>query len=103
MEDRGPLVGVDVSKDRLDVRVRAAGERLAVSRDATGMVVLRRGLVELGPAAVALEATGGFEAGVTATLAGAGLPVVVLNPAQVRSFALALGRRAKTEDRKSVV
>jgi len=97
MEARGLVVGIDVSKDRLDVHVRPSGERFAVARDAAGLEALRRRLVELGPAAVALEATGGFEATVTATLAGAGLPVIVLNPAQVRSFALALGRRAKTD------
>ena len=46
---------------------------------------------------VAIEATGGFEAVVAAGLAGAGLPVVVVNPAQVRAFAQALGKRAKTD------
>jgi transposase len=48
----------------------------------------------LSPKMVAIEATGGFEAVVAAGLAGAGLPVVVVNPAQVRAFAQALGKRA---------
>jgi transposase len=51
----------------------------------------------LSPKMVAIEATGGFEAVVAAGLAGAGLPVVVVNPAQVRAFAQALGKRAKTD------
>jgi transposase len=51
----------------------------------------------LSPKMVAIEATGGFETVVAAGLAGAGLPVVVVNPAQVRAFAQALGKRAKTD------
>src|SRR5690349_723088 len=54
-------------------------------------------LKTLAPKMVAIEATGGFETVVAAGLAGAGLPVVVVNPAQVRAFALALGKRAKTD------
>jgi len=54
-------------------------------------------LEALSPKLVAIEATGGFEAVVAAGLAGAGLPVVVVNPAQVRAFAQALGKRAKTD------
>jgi transposase len=54
-------------------------------------------LKELSPQLIALEATGGFETVVTATLAASGLPVVVVNPAQVRAFAKALGQRAKTD------
>ena len=51
----------------------------------------------LGPERIAVEATGGFETVVAAALAGASLPVVVVNPAQARHFAQALGRRAKTD------
>jgi transposase len=54
-------------------------------------------LAPLGPTAIALEATGGFETVVTAALGAAGLPVAVVNPAQVRAFARALGQRAKTD------
>ena len=54
-------------------------------------------LKALAPQIVALEATGGFETVVTAALAAAGLPVVVVNPAQVRAFAKAIGQRAKTD------
>lgn len=90
-------VGIDVSKDRLDVAVRPGGEVFAVPRNATGLEALVGRLNALGPVIIALEATGGFEAVVTATLAAAGLPVAVVNPAQVRSFAKALGQRAKTD------
>lgn len=51
----------------------------------------------LGPHVVAVEATGGFETVVAAALAGAGLPLVVVNPAQVRHYAQAIGKRAKTD------
>jgi transposase len=90
-------VGIDVSKDRLDVAVRPCGTVFVVERTGAGLEALAARLVELGPSRIGLEATGGFEAVVTAALAGAGLPVVVVNPAQVRAFATALGERAKTD------
>ena len=90
-------VGVDVSKDRLDVHVRPSGEAFAVARDGEGLEALRSRLAALSPSIIAVEATGGFETVVTAALAAARLPVVVVNPAQVRSYARALGRRAKTD------
>lgn len=91
------FIGVDVSKDRLDVHVLPAGEAFAVARDGEGVEALAGRLAALGPALVALEATGGFERVVAAGLLGAGLPVAVVNPAQVRAFAQALGQRAKTD------
>lgn len=91
------VVGIDVSKDRLDVAVRPTGELFAVRRDAGGLESLVARLVPLNPAAIAVEATGGFEAVVAASLAAARLPVVIVNPAQVRAFAQALNRRAKTD------
>ncbi|MET0689333.1 MAG: IS110 family transposase [Methyloceanibacter sp.] len=95
--DATVVVGIDVSKDRLDVHVRPGGEVFAVTRDGDGIAALVVQLAPLNVAAVAVEATGGFETVVAAGLAGAGLPVVVLNPAQVRAFANALGKRAKTD------
>jgi transposase len=89
--------GVDVSKDRLDVHVHPAGEAFSVSRDAAGIEVLIERLSAHGPSLVAVEATGGFETVVTASLVAVGLPVVVVNPAQVRAFAKALGKQAKTD------
>lgn len=92
------FVGIDVSKHRLDVHVVPSGQCFAVARDGEGLAELNRRLGGLpGLALVAVEATGGFETVVAASLAGAALPVVVVNPAQVRSFALALGQRAKTD------
>jgi transposase len=97
MEGTAAVVGIDVSKDRLDVHVRPSGETLTVERTAAGLDALCCRLRQIAPRIVALEATGGFETIATAALAAAGLPVVVVNPAQVRSFARALGRRAKTD------
>ncbi len=91
------FVGIDVSKHRLDVHVRPSGEAFAVSRDGEGITDLCARLAKLSPTAVACEATGGFESVVAAGLAAAQLPVVVVNPAQVRAFANALGKRAKTD------
>jgi transposase len=91
------VVGIDVSKDRLDVVVRPSGEMFVVSRDAEGVDALIAKLTPLAPKAVAVEATGGYETVVAASLAAAGLAVVVVNPAQVRNFALALGKRAKSD------
>lgn len=90
-------VGIDVSKDRLDVAVRPSGEVFAIERKAAGLDELIVRLRELGPQLVALEATGGYETVAAAALASASLPVVVVNPAQVRAFAKALGQRAKTD------
>lgn len=91
------VVGIDVSKDRLDVAVRPTGDGFAVARDAGGLGELIARLEPLAPSAVALEAAGGYETIVAATLGSAGLPVIVVDPAQVRAFAQALGRRAKTD------
>lgn len=91
------VVGIDVSKDRLDVHVHPAGDAFAVSRDAAGIEAVIARVAPLAPRWVAVEATGGFETVVAASLAAAALPVVVVNPAQVRAFAQALGRRAKTD------
>ncbi len=90
-------VGIDVSKDRLDVAVRPDGATFVVERNGAGLDDLVARLAALRPFRIGLEATGGFETVVTAALAGAGLPVVVVNPAQVRAFATALGQRAKTD------
>jgi transposase len=90
-------VGIDVAKDRLDVAVRPSGEAFVVERNAAGLEALAERLKRLAPHLVALEATGGFETVAAAALAGAGLPVVIVNPAQIRAFAKAIGQRAKTD------
>ena len=91
------FVGIDVSKDRLDVHVRPSGESFAVSRDGAGIADLAERLRVARPTLVVLEATGGFEVTVAAGLAGAGLPLAVVNPAQIRAFARAVGQLAKTD------
>jgi len=91
------VIGIDVSKDRLDVAIHPNGEHFAVSRDTPGLEALVSRLTPLGPVAIGVEATGGYETVVAARLAAAGLPVVVVNPAQVRHYAQALGQRAKTD------
>ena len=91
------IVGIDVAKDRLDVVVRPSGESFVVARTGAGIAELTTRLAALSPRVIALEATGGFETVVAAGLAAAHLPIVVVNPAQVRAFAQALGKRAKTD------
>jgi transposase len=92
-----PIVGIDVSKDHLDVAVRPSGEVFAIERNPAGLEQLTLRLGAISPTLVALEATGGFEIIVAAALSAARLPVVVVNPAQIRAFAKAVGQRAKTD------
>jgi len=91
------FVGIDVSKERLDVGVRPSGERFAASRDETGLAELVSRLQAIKPELVVLEATGGYERIVLAALVNAGFPAVAVNPQQVRHFARALGQRAKSD------
>jgi transposase len=91
------FVGIDVAKDRLDVHVRPTGEAFTVTRDGEGVEDLGKRLAAEMPSLVVLEATGGFEAIVAAGLAAAGLPVAVVNPRQIRDFARATARLAKTD------
>jgi transposase len=90
-------VGIDVSKDRLDVAVRPSGEKFSVSNDASGCAELRKRLTKLKPERIVLEATGGYESLATQALTAAKLPVVIINPRQARQFAQAIGRLAKTD------
>jgi transposase len=91
------FVGIDVSKDRLDVHVRPSDERLAVTTDDAGLATLLSRLRALAPTLIVLEATGGYEVAVAAALATAGVPVAVVNPRQIRDFARATGQLAKTD------
>jgi transposase len=90
-------VGIDVSKDRLDVHILPQDEAFNVERNGKGLAALVERLRSFAPSLVAIEATGGFESTTAAALAGAGLPLVVVNPAQIRHYAQALGKRAKTD------
>ena len=91
------FVGIDVSKDRLDVALRPQYDRWAVAHEASGIAALVARLRHHAPMLIVLEATGGLEISLTSELAAAGLPVVVVNPRQVRDFAKATGRLAKTD------
>lgn len=91
-------VGIDVSKARLDVHVHPASESFAVDNDEIGVAELAERLSRLdGLAGIGIEASGRYERLAVAELAAAGLPVLVLNPAQVRHYAQAIGQRAKTD------
>lgn len=94
---KGVFVGIDVSKDRLDVCRLPSGERQAFVHDRSGIQTLLAWLTEAPPALVVLEATGGYERDVVSELAAASVPVVAVNPRQVRQFAGALGILAKTD------
>jgi transposase len=93
----GTFIGIDVSKDRLDVHILPQDEAFFVERNGTGLAALVERLSPLAPSLVAVEATGGFETTVAAAVAGAGLALAIINPAQIRHYAQALGKRAKTD------
>jgi transposase len=90
-------VGIDVSKSKLDVAVRPSGERFQFTNDAGGLRELVKRLAKLKPERVVLEPTGGYEADVVDALAAAQLPIIVVNARQIRDFAKATGRLAKTD------
>src|SRR5687768_1085520 len=90
-------VGIDVAKARLDIAVRPTGEQWSAPNDEAGIAEVVTGLQASAPTLIVLEATGGLELPVTAALAAAGLRVAVVNPRQVRDFARATGRLAKTD------
>jgi len=91
------FVGIDVSKARVDVHVRPDGIAFGCATDPEGLGALGERLKPLLPCLVVLEASGGYEGGVAAALVEAGLPVAIVNPRQVRKFAGAIGRLAKTD------
>jgi transposase len=96
-------VGIDVSKDWLDVAVRPSGQTWRSANAAAGRPQVIDQLRPLHPQLVVVEATGGYEREVVVTLAAAGLPLAVVNPRQVRDFAKATGRLAKTDQLDAAV
>jgi transposase len=95
---RQPLfVGIDVSKARLDVALRPGDENFSVANNPRGIASLVKRLKKLQVSHIVLEASGGYEVAVAGELAAAALPLAVLNPRQVRDFARATGRLAKTD------
>lgn len=97
MKDTLIFVGIDVSKAQLDVEIRPTGEKESVANDKAGIKALVKRLAKLQPTLIVLEATGGYERQVAQALVRAELPVVVVNPRQVRDFAKATGQLAKTD------
>lgn len=91
------FVGVDVSKDKLDVCVIPGGELSDFANNAEGTAKLVALLQQLSPTAVVLEATGGYERAALFAMQDAGLPVALVNPRQVRDFAKGIGQLAKTD------
>jgi transposase len=91
------MVGIDVSKARLDVAVLPGEEVFSQEHDRRGIAALIERLKKIAPALVVLEASGGLETGLAAELVAAGLPAAVVNPRQVRDFARASGQLAKTD------
>jgi transposase len=91
------FIGIDVSKERLDVAEHACGEHWSVTNDAKGIASLVKRLKATPPALIVLEATGKLERAVVSALAEEELPVVVVNPRQIRDFAKSIGRLAKTD------
>ena len=93
-------VGTDVAKARVDVAIRPGGARCEVSNDLDGITTLVTQMQQLNPVALVMEASGGLE---LPLVAAASLPAVVVNPRQVRDFAKATGRLAKTDSLDAAV
>jgi transposase len=94
---RAVFIGIDVSKEKLDVAVRPTGEFISFSNNEDGISCVVDFVKSFSPNLVVLEATGGLETAAVGMLADKGLPVVVINPRQVRDFAKATGKLAKTD------
>ena len=97
MASQDVFVGIDVSKDRLDVHVRPLGVGFSVSNEAAGYAALIARLRPLRVKRIVLEATGGYERALWLALSEPGLVAAVVNPRQVREFARAAGQLAKTD------
>ncbi len=97
MEQEATYVGIDVAKAQLDVAVRPSGDRWEAPHDEAGVRQMVSRLTALEPVMVLLEASGGLELPLVAALAAEAVPVVVINPRQVRDFARATGKLAKTD------
>jgi transposase len=103
MKNTDNFVGIDVSKDKLDIAVIPQGLCFSEANDAIGHGALVSRLLELQPKVILIEATGGYENAAVAALGLACLPVKVINPRQARDFAKALGKLAKTDKIDAIV
>jgi transposase len=97
VDRQGVFVGVDVSKEKLDVAIRPSGEFLSEPNEQRSVRRLVNRLKSLACSRIVLEATGGYETLLAAALAAEGLPVVVVNPRWARDFARSIGQLAKTD------
>jgi transposase len=97
MEVAPVFVGIDVSKARLDIALGPSGDTESVCNDETGITTLVKRLLAVKPTLIVLEASGGLQRSLVHALADAELPVIVVNPRQVRDFAKATGQLAKTD------
>ena len=97
MKQEETYVGIDVAKDRVDVAIHPSRDTWSADYEERGMSNLVSYLRTAEPAAVLMEATGGLEVPLVSALAAAALPVVVVNPRQVRDFTRATGRLAETD------
>ena len=97
MEQEATYVGIDVAKAQVDVAIRPTEDRWQTPNDDAGIRQLLSRLKAIGPTLVVLEASGGLELPLVAALAAEAVPVVVVNPRQVRDFARATGTLAKTD------
>lgn len=91
------FVGIDVSKDKLDISIYPSNELSSVPNSQNGLNELIKSFQVIEPTLIVLEATGGYETLAASTLYAAGYPVVVINPRQVRDFAKSIGKLAKTD------
>lgn len=91
------FVGIDVSKDTLDIGLYPTLETLRVPNDQNGLDELIKRLEPIAPQLIVFEATGGYETLAVSSLAVAGLAVVVVNARQIRDFAKSIGQLAKTD------
>ena len=103
MEQEATYVGIDVAKAQVDVAVRPTDDRWEVPHDEAGVRQLVSRLKALEPVMVLLESSGGLELPLVAALATEEVPVVVVNPRQVRDFARATGKLAKTDSLDAAV
>lgn len=97
MSNEQKVIGIDVSKNKLDIAIRPDGKKWFVEHNEKELSVLLKQFKELSPTLIVVESTGGIERLLVSTFATNGLPVAVCNPRQVRDFAKATGRLAKTD------
>jgi transposase len=91
------FIGLDVAKDTVEVAARPGGEHGGFANNAKGLAAMVKWIKRFSPILVVLEATGGYEMNAVRILAASNVPLAVVNPRQVRDFAKATGKLAKTD------